>query len=180
MQPSRAADPLPFRRPVDPLQKRRVEPHVNGRFSAALIFCGITLQTTIITTTVMTTGGGVPIYKLKTFARFARDERINDASLVDAIKRAVDGLVDADLSGGLIKQRVARQGQGRRGGYRVLIAFHSKDFSVFLYGFAKSQRETLNPKELRTVQQLAARWLSASPEEIKRALTENQLVEVRQ
>jgi hypothetical protein len=42
----------------------------------------------------------VPIYKLKTFARFARDERIDDGSLVDAIKRAADGLVDADLSGG--------------------------------------------------------------------------------
>ena len=128
----------------------------------------------------MATGGVVPIYKIKTFARFARDERIDDASLIDAIKRAGDGLIDADLSAGLIKQRVARQGQGRSGGYRVLIAFHSKDFSVFLYGFAKSQRDNLDPKELRTVQQLAAKWLSASPKEIKQALADKRLVEVRQ
>jgi hypothetical protein len=120
----------------------------------------------------------VPIYKLKTFARFARDERIDDARLIDAIKRASDGLVDADLSDGLIKQRVARQGRGRRGGYRVLIAFRSKDFSVFLYGFAKSQRENLDPKELRTVQQLAAKWLSASAREIQQALADGQLIEV--
>jgi hypothetical protein len=122
----------------------------------------------------------VPIYKIKTFARFARDERIDDKSLVDAIKRAADGLVDADLTGGLIKQRVARQGQGRRGGYRVLIAFQSRDFSVFLYGFAKSDRENLDPKELRTVQQLAAYWLTASPPVIQQALTDGKLVEVRQ
>jgi hypothetical protein len=32
--------------------------------------------------------------------------------------------VDADLAGGLIKQRVARQGQGRRGGYRTLTTPH--------------------------------------------------------
>jgi hypothetical protein len=122
----------------------------------------------------------VPIYKIKTFARFARDERIDDKSLVDAIKRAADGLVDADLTGGLIKQRVARQGQGRRGGYRVLIAFRSRDFSVFLYGFAKSDRENLDPKELRTVQQLAAYWLTASPPVIQQALTDGKLAEVRQ
>lgn len=122
----------------------------------------------------------MPIYKIKTFARFARDERIDDKSLVDAIKRAADGLVDADLTGGLIKQRVARQGQGRRGGYRVLIAFRSQDFSVFLYGFAKSDRENLDPKELRAVQQLAAHWLTASPPAIQQALTDGKLVEVRQ
>lgn len=122
----------------------------------------------------------MPIYKIKTFARFARDERIDDKSLVEAIKRAADGLVDADLSGGLIKQRVARQGQGRRGGYRVLIAFRSQDFSVFLYGFAKSARENLDDKELRTVQQLAAQWLTASPAVIQQALTDGKLVEVRQ
>ncbi len=122
----------------------------------------------------------MPIYKLKTFARFARNERIDDASLTEAIKRAAEGLLDADLGGGLIKQRVARQGQGRRGGYRVLIAFHGADFSVFLYGFAKSQRENLDPRELRIVHQLAGYWLNASPEEIKRALEAKELEEVRE
>jgi hypothetical protein len=58
----------------------------------------------------------VAIYKLKTFARFARSEKIADKSLVEAIERAERGLVDADLGGGLIKQRVARKGQGRSGG----------------------------------------------------------------
>jgi hypothetical protein len=58
----------------------------------------------------------VRIYKLKAFARFQRKERISDASLVKAIRSAEDGLVDADLGGGLIKQRIARAGQGKSGG----------------------------------------------------------------
>ena len=52
------------------------------------------------------------IYKLKAFARFARNENIADQSLTEAIERAAKGLVDADLGGGLIKQRIARKGRG--------------------------------------------------------------------
>ena len=93
----------------------------------------------------------MPIYKLKTFARFARDEGIADRSLREAVERADKGLVDADLGGNLIKQRVARQGQGKSGGYRVLIAYRTEAFSVFLYGFAKRDRDNLDAKELKIV-----------------------------
>ncbi len=61
------------------------------------------------------------IFQVKSVARFTRSERITDASLAEAVERAGRGLVDADLGGGLIKQRVARAGQGARGGYRMLI-----------------------------------------------------------
>ena len=59
-------------------------------------------------------------FKTKWLARFARHEGITDKSLGEAIERAERGLIDADLGGGLIKQRVARPGQGRSGGYRAL------------------------------------------------------------
>jgi hypothetical protein len=52
------------------------------------------------------------VFKTKWFARFARHELIADTSLREAIARAERGLIDADLGGGLIKQRVARKGQG--------------------------------------------------------------------
>ena len=45
------------------------------------------------------------VYETKGFARFARHERISDGSWCEAIMRAERGLVDADLGGGLIKQR---------------------------------------------------------------------------
>ena len=63
------------------------------------------------------------IFKTRAFGRFVRKERISDAALSEAIGRAARGLVDADLGGHVIKQRVARPGQGRSGGYRTLVAF---------------------------------------------------------
>jgi hypothetical protein len=82
----------------------------------------------------------VRIFKLKGFARFQRRERIADAALVKALADIAAGLVDADLGGGLIKQRVARPGQGKSGGYRTLLAYRRGERAVFLYGFAKSGR----------------------------------------
>jgi hypothetical protein len=59
----------------------------------------------------------VRIFKTRALARFAKRETISDESLVVAIETAKRGLIDADLGGGLIKQRVARPGQGKRGGF---------------------------------------------------------------
>ena len=56
------------------------------------------------------------LFETKWFVRYARRERIDDHSLRDAVQRAERGLVDADLGGGIIKQRVARSGEGRSGG----------------------------------------------------------------
>jgi hypothetical protein len=55
----------------------------------------------------------VRIFKTRVFARFARAHRITDKDLRGAVERAGRGLVDADLGGGVIKQRVARAGHGR-------------------------------------------------------------------
>jgi hypothetical protein len=66
-------------------------------------------------------------FKTKWFARFARQELIADASLWEAIERAERGLIDADLGGGLIKQRVSRHGKGRSGGYRVIVCLSSQE-----------------------------------------------------
>ncbi|MFZ4809595.1 MAG: type II toxin-antitoxin system RelE/ParE family toxin [Hyphomicrobiaceae bacterium] len=63
------------------------------------------------------------MFKTKPFARFQRHARINDATLRAALSDAEAGLVEAELGGGLIKQRVARAGSGKRGGYRTVIAY---------------------------------------------------------
>ncbi len=119
------------------------------------------------------------IYQLKAFARFARGERIPDAKLTEAVERAARGLVDADLGGGLIKQRVARKGQGRSGGYRMMIAFRGADFSVFLFGFAKSDESNVDDRQLAVLRRFAASWLSADAALIKAAVERGELIEVR-
>jgi hypothetical protein len=65
----------------------------------------------------------VRVFKSRRFAKFARKERISDASLCKAVKYAEQGLVDVDYGGGVIKQRIARPNEGKSGGYRSIILF---------------------------------------------------------
>jgi len=121
----------------------------------------------------------VRIFKTKLFARFARRERISDGALCEAVSRVEKGLVDADLGGGVIKQRIARQGQGRSGGYRVLLAFRDKERTIFVYGFAKSDRDNIDDQELAVVREVSASWLAADTKMIGLALAHGLLIEVR-
>lgn len=118
------------------------------------------------------------VFKTRWFARYARRQGIPDKSLREAIERAEHDLIDADLGGGLIKQRVARQGHGRSGGYRVLIAYRIGNRALFLYGFAKSDRENIEPDEIRSLRQVADYWIAADPTRIRAGLQDGAIVEV--
>jgi len=120
----------------------------------------------------------VRLFKTKGVVRFARRERIQDDALSDAIRCAERGIVDADLGGGLIKQRVARPGQGRSGGYGMLVAYRSAGRAVFLYGFAKSDRDNIEDDELQDLRTLGANWLAATQAQIEQALDAGELKEI--
>ena len=118
------------------------------------------------------------IFKTKWLARFARREGIDDQSLREAIERAEQGLIDADLGGGLIKQRVARPGRGRSGGYRMIVGYRVKDRAVFLLGFAKNERENIEDNELLSLREAAERWLAADAVRIQKELELGNLQEI--
>ena len=118
------------------------------------------------------------IFTLKGFARFQRKERISDASLRKAIGGVEAGLVDADLGGGLVKQRLARTGQGKSGGYRTVIAIKRGDRAVFLYGFAKNERSNIDADELEEFRRLARGFLGLTTRQIAALIAENELMEV--
>jgi hypothetical protein len=112
------------------------------------------------------------------FARFQRKERISDAALRKTIGSVEAGLVDADLGGGLVKQRLARVGQGKSGGYRTVIAFRRGDRAVFLYGFAKNERSNISAEELDEFRRLARGFLELTAQQIRALIAENELMEV--
>jgi hypothetical protein len=122
--------------------------------------------------------GAVRIFKTKWVARFVRRERIDDASLKDAIERAERGIIDADLGGGLIKQRVARPGRGRSGGFRMIVAYRIEDRAFFLYGFAKNERENIEDNELEALRVVAAEMLVRDDAALERAKAEGELQEI--
>jgi hypothetical protein len=120
----------------------------------------------------------VRIFKTRALARFTKREAIDDESLVAAIETARRGLIDADLGGGLIKQRIARPGQGKRGGFRMLIAFRS-DRSIFLFGFAKNERDNIDGNQLATLREIVASWFAVDDNKIAQALKDGLLIEVK-
>jgi hypothetical protein len=119
------------------------------------------------------------IFRTREFSKFARRESIEDERLHEAAERATRGSIDADLGGGLIKQRVARPGQGKRGGYRTLVAFRSKDRIVFVYGFAKSERDNIGPDELQFWRRVADAFSKASDGQLSALIDASELTEIR-
>jgi hypothetical protein len=118
------------------------------------------------------------VFVVKGFGRFQRREKITDAMLCGAVNAATTGLVDAKLGAELIKQRIARPGQGKRGGFRALVALRGSERAVFLYGFAKSERENIAPDRLAELKLYASRWLGFDDDAIERAIADDELREV--
>ena len=118
------------------------------------------------------------VFKSKHFSRYAKKEGIENTALADAIREIEAGLVDAVLGGGLVKKRVAREGGGKSSGYRTIIAFSSGQRSLFLYGFAKSDRDNIGNDELSELRKLSQLFLGLKDEEITSALEIDRIEEI--
>ena len=89
------------------------------------------------------------------------------------------GLVDADLGGGVVKQRLSRPGQGSAGGYRVIVVFRRHGRAVFVFGYAKRSRSTVSPRELAGFRLLAKQVLAMDARDVDRAVETGAFEEVR-
>ena len=118
------------------------------------------------------------IFKNKWFVRFARKERITDAKLAEAVRNAEKGLIDADYGGGVIKQRIARPGQGKSGGYRSIIIFRKGNMAFFVYGFAKNELDNIDESDERDFKDLAKVLLALSDEGLKKLTDNGELTQV--
>jgi len=120
----------------------------------------------------------VRVFKNAWFQRFARKEKIMDAMLCEAVERAERGLTDADLGGGLIKQRVARPGAGRSGGFRTLIFFRAGTRAVFAFGFAKNAQDNIDEDDEADLKKAAKLALGFSEADMDKLVRQGTLVEV--
>lgn len=118
------------------------------------------------------------VFKNTWFVRFAKREKLNDDVLRKAIEEAERGVISADLGGHIIKQRIARTGQGKSGGYRTIIIFQQGKRAFFVYGFAKSDRENIDKAELEAFRQAAVHLLALDEEQLDTLLENGALTEV--
>lgn len=118
------------------------------------------------------------VYKTKWFRRWAKGEGLPDAALCVAVDEMKMGLVEADLGGGLLKNRVARPGQGKSGGFRTLVATNKGDRWFFVFGFAKNAKANIDKDEEAALKSLAEELLSYTTRAISKAAEAKQLFEV--
>jgi hypothetical protein len=118
------------------------------------------------------------VFVTKEFARFARRSGLSTGRLLQAAAEVMEGRCDADLGGGVFKQRVAREGGGKSGGFRTIVLFRTGDHGFFVHGFAKSDKVNVSAKELKALKQLAGVLLGLSDEDIQTAQRAGELVEV--
>jgi hypothetical protein len=123
-------------------------------------------------------GTGMDIFKSAWFTRFARKEKISVVALCDAVDRAERGLIDADLGAGVIKQRIARTGEGRSKGYRTILLFRKQHRCFFVYGFAKSELENISAIEEAQFKKMARHVLDLTDAQLRELVTQGHFEKV--
>jgi len=120
----------------------------------------------------------VRVFKYIRFSRFASKEGITDNELLEIVNQLETEQADANLGGDVYKVRVARQGEGKSGGHRVIVYFRNEFRTFFVYGFSKSDRGNISEKELKAFKRDAKNRLSFTDEQIKVHLQNRTLIEI--
>ena len=118
------------------------------------------------------------VFKYTRFSRFASKEGITDHELLEVVNRLEAEQADANLGGDVYKVRIARPGEGKSGGHRVIVYFRNEFRTFFSYGFSKNDKGNISRKELEGFKKDAKRRLSHTDEEIEDRLKNGILIEI--
>ena len=120
----------------------------------------------------------VRVFKYTRFSRFASKEGITDRELLEVVDKLEADQADANLGGDVYKVRIARQGEGKSGGQRVIVYFRNEFRTFFSYGFSKSDRGNISEKELKVFKHDAKTRLSLTDEQIEERLKNGIFIEI--
>jgi hypothetical protein len=118
------------------------------------------------------------VLKTRYFARWMRKTELSDEALCSAVVEMAQGLIDADLGGGVIKKRVGLSGRGKRGGARTLVATNKGNRWFFVYGFEKNDRANISDDELEALKDIAEQLLARTGKQLDEALNDGSLTEI--
>jgi hypothetical protein len=122
----------------------------------------------------------VRIFKAKWFNKFAEKAAIEDGDLKAASEALERGESSADdLGGNVFKIRFARPGEGKRGGYRIILFFRKKEKLYFYFAYPKAKLDNIEDDELRDYKALAKAYLDFTDEQITARLKDGRLKEIK-
>ena len=117
-------------------------------------------------------------FKTRYFGRWMRKTGLTDNTLCSAVAEMAEGLIDADLGGGIVKKRVGLAGRGKRGGARTLVATNKGTRWFFLYGFEKNDRANITDDELEALKEIAEQLLARTGKQLDEAVQDGSLQEI--
>lgn len=107
-----------------------------------------------------------------------RKSELSQEVLCLAVSEMENGLIDAELGGGVVKKRVPLPGRGKSGGARTLLATNKESLWFFVFGFEKNERANVSPGELEALKALAADLLKLSSAELDSQVGREALQEI--
>jgi hypothetical protein len=118
------------------------------------------------------------VFKYTRFSRFASKEGITDHELLEVVNQLEADQADANLGGDVYKVRIARPGEGKSGGHRVIVYFRNEYRTFFSYGFSKNDRGNISEKELKGFKEDAKEQFLLTDEQIKDRLRNGIFIEI--
>lgn len=118
------------------------------------------------------------VFKTRHFSRWMQKTELTDSVLLNAVEEMSQGLIDADLGGGVVKKRIGLAGRGKRGGARMLVATNKANRWFFVFGFEKNERANIADDELEALRDIAEQLLVRTGQQLDEAVAEGTLQEI--
>lgn len=111
----------------------------------------------------------IDVYVVNSFSIKAGKEAVSDSALLDAAKEIFSGLIDANLSGSLIKKRISsgKRNTGKSDGTRAIVSIKRGNKLFYLYLFSKKEKDNITKKESKALKDYGELMFSYSDKKLK-------------
>lgn len=121
--------------------------------------------------------------KIKKFSSEAKRANLRDRILIDTLNEffnlSREEQLKHSLGAGLYKLRIAtKEGRGKSGGSRSILAFKKDNGIYWLHLFSKNDKENVTTSELKKLKQLSDIMFTLTDEQVKNLVNLGELCEV--
>ena len=118
--------------------------------------------------------------KTKWFNKWSKKNSIKDDKLIKTLSSMSDNLGTVNLGNGLYKVRIPRDLEGKSGGYRSIVVLKQNELAVFVYGFAKNEKDNLDKDELKYFKKLAKDLLRIETKQYKELIQSREFFNIEE